>query len=76
MKNPKDFKSAEDLPEVFREAIENRILALEVLKGMSREEIVEQQAAWKLGSKDWYWTFKSWLRAAGLEIVEVIEPKK
>lgn len=70
MKDPKNFKSIHDLPLIFHDVMKENEIELPDLQKMTREEIVEMQVMWKLGTTQWYDTFKYWLHKAGLKIVE------
>ena len=61
----------DEVPAVFREAIEERLSGrIDLINVMSREDFVKAQIAWKIGSPDWYDIFTYWLDQAGLQIIE------
>lgn len=70
MKDPKDFTKINDIPDVFKEALIERIGDIEDINELSREDVVKEQIGWTLGDPYWYNTIEEWLNAAGLKIVD------
>ena len=74
MKHPRDIKSLDEIPKVFKDGLlERQNFDIETIQTLEREDFVIAAVGWNIGDENWYNRFTDWLDQAGLQITTKAE---